>query len=94
MSDSEMDDMVLKSVPLLCGILKQHDRSSREAEAAQAAVAEQTSTAAQKFAFTLHGGDLDDYHGGVSERVGEPHADPAEGMEKEHTSSGNAYVGM
>jgi hypothetical protein len=92
MSDSEMDDMVLKSVPLLSGILKQHARSLREAEAAQAAVAEQTSTAAGKFAFTLHGGDLDDYHGGVSERVGEPHADPAEGMEKEHTSSGDADV--
>jgi hypothetical protein len=94
MSDSEMDDIVLKTVPLSSGILKQHARSLREAEAgaAQAAVAEQRPTAAGKFAFTLQGGDLDDYHGGVTERVGEPHADPAEGMEEERTSSGDADV--
>ena len=80
--DCEVEAKVRSAVPVLVDIIKHNLGSLRASNAAVSAAAAHGH--GEKFSFTLQGGDLQDFHKGLAERVGEPHADIEEGMRKEH----------
>jgi hypothetical protein len=90
--DDDVQNLVLGAVPLLVEIIQHNLASLRASAEASEAVSDAAQDAAGKFAFSIQGGDLQDFHAGLAERVGEPHADIARGMEKEHLESGDADI--
>jgi len=92
MADSQVDAHGHACVYSICEIIKQNLRAMRAVEEGRVAAGETLSAVGGKFAFAIQGGDLQDYHGGVTGRVGEPHADIAEGMRKEHLCSRDAHI--
>lgn len=49
-------------------------------------------TSNDKFAFPIKGGNIDDFNAGITDRVGHPHPDLAEGMRKDHEGMGDSDI--
>ena len=92
LTDSEIDRCVDQSASLQKAVLKHNLNALRMAEEKGAASNENTSAHGDKFSFTIQGGSLDDFQGGVTDRVGEPRADIKTGIAKEHLESGDADI--
>ena len=91
MTQAQVQTSVSESVPLLVEIINKNIAAIREANETSAREHGKTSTDT-KFSFVIQGGGLEQYHGGVTEKVGEPHADIAKGMEIEHLHSGDSDI--
>jgi len=83
--DCEVEAKVCTAVPVLANIIKDNLTKLRESHAAALPAA-----VGDKFSFNIVGGKLEDFHNGLAGRVGEPHADIEQGIEKEHLTSGDA----
>ena len=92
LSDSEVDQAAKAFVPMLSALIKKNIQTLREAEKSGVCVLAEESTGNDKFAFPISGGSLDDFNGGITERLGAPRPNIAEGIKKEHTESADADI--
>ena len=92
LSDSAVDEAAKAFVPVVSALLKKNIRTLRQAEESGIGVQAEESTGNEKFAFPIAGGTLDDFNGGITERLGPPRANIAEGIKMEHTESADADI--
>ena len=92
LSDSAVDEAAKAFVPVVSALLKKNIHTLRQAEESGIGVQAEESTGNEKFAFPIAGGTLDDFNGGITERLGPPRANIAEGIKMEHTESADADI--
>jgi hypothetical protein len=80
MSDGQVDLCMTKAANILGSLFKEQIRTFQNHP-----ITKQQADKANKFCFSIEGGNMDDFKSGVSGRVGEPHQKLEEGMEREHT---------
>jgi len=92
MSDFDVDESVVKCVPMLREIFKRNLQTLREARQLGMAATAAQSNGSDKFAFSIKGGTLKDFNDGITTRVGAPNPDLKAGMEIEHLTSADSHA--
>jgi len=90
LSDSAVYEAAKSFLPILAALLRKNIHTLRQVEESGIGVKAEETTGNEKFAFPIAGGSLDDFNGGITDRLGAPRPNIAEGIKKEHTESADA----
>ncbi len=87
MSDGQVDLCMTNAANILGSLFKEQIRTF-----ANHAMTNPQAGQANKFCFSIEGGNMDEIKSGVSGRVGEPHQNLEDGMEREHTRESDSDI--